>query len=624
MDASPLAAGVLASWAALTPSLVPRRWWMTGISVATASAAASGVAQASRAAVRAAGRGARGQSRRRGLGGIHDLVRARAAGRPEGHRNALGLLRTAAAAGVIAGVGVSLSDSVRWQADVARRTGVREASPLHHLSGYAVGLAGWAVLQGAGQLSRGLRRRLVARLVRHLPLVPPALVGAVAAAVALRLYGWMVAGALMRADQSAVIQSFARLGVGPGPAERARSGSPESAEPFATMGLHGRAFVTGGPRRARIREVWGALAQDPGRTGRVARSADGAAASAEAWEAGPGGRGTAEPIRVFAGRLGHPDPREAASAVLAELERTGAFSRRAILLVTGTGSGWVPPWSTSAFEYLMRGDCAVASAQYSFADSWLAFLIHRRPAREVSREVLTAVRRRLRQIPSDRRPRLFLAGESLGAYGGLGAFGSPGALLRAVDGAVWTGTPRSARVLGRILRDRRHGSTEVRPVYGTGRHIRFVTRPWDLAEAPRGFAYSPWEAPRVVFAQHGSDPVVWWDPAVLLCRPDWLREERSPDVSPGVRWRPLATFWQLTADMPRSVDLPGGRGHSYHEETVHYWNAVLGTGLSAADCDEIARAISIDLAPLSGTLPLTDTGARLRGGSSPRTSTPQA
>ena len=619
MDAAPLAAGVLASWAALTPSLVPRRWWMTGISVATASAAAAGVAQTGRAAVRMAARGVR----RRASG------RIRGWGRGRDHRlrnetgDALGLPRMAAVAGVVAGVGVSLRDSVRWQADVARRAGVREASPLHHLTGYAVGLVGWALLHGAGQLSRGLRRRIVTRLVRRLPLVPPALMGAIAAAVAVRLYGWMVASALARADQNAVIQSFARLGVGAGPVERGRSGSPESREPFATMGLHGRAFVTGGPRGARIREVWELLEQGPVSVGGAVGPADGAAASAEVWEAASGDCGTAEPIRVFAGRLGHPDPREAAGAVLAELERTGAFSRRAILLVTGTGSGWVPPWSTSAFEYLMRGDCAVASAQYSFADSWLAFLIHRRPAREVSREVIAAVHRRLRQIPPDRRPRLFLAGESLGAYGGLGAFSSPGALLRAIDGAVWTGTPRSARVLDRILRDRRHGSTEVRPVYGTGRHVRFVTRPEDLAGAPRGFTYSPWEVPRIVFAQHGSDPVVWWNPAVLLRRPDWLREERSPDVSPGVRWRPFATFWQLTADMPRSVDLPGGRGHSYHEETVHYWNAVLGTGLSTRDCDEIARAISLDLAPLSGALPLTDTGARLRGGSSPRTSAPQ-
>src|SRR5699024_2935320 len=224
------------------------------------------------------------------------------------------------------------------------------------------------------------------------------------------------------------------------------------------------------------------------------------------------------------------------------------------------------------------------------------------------------IARRLREQPPERGPWLCASGESLGAFGGHGAFRTSGAMLRGLDGAVWTGTPRTTGILRRILRDRRHGSPEVRPVYGTGRHIRIVARPEHLEQAPAGFAYSHWAHPRIVYAQHASDPVVWWDPTVLLRRPDWLREPRGEGVASGVRFRPFATFWQLTADMPRSVELPGGHGHSYHGETVHYWNAVLGTGLSAAQCDEIARAIGIDLAPKSGSLPITDTGARLRRG----------
>ena len=330
MEPTPLAAGILASWAALTPSLVPRRWWMTGVSVATASAAASGVVQVTGAAVRMLG-----QDRRRGRGrlphGIAALLRRAGATADAEAAEPLRTLRRAAVVAAAAGVAVSLRDSVRWQVDVARRTGVREASPVHHLAGYAVGLGGWAVLHGAGRLSRGLRRRLVASLARSLPIVPPALVASAAALLVIRFYGWMLAGVLARADQNAVIQSFAQLGVGAGPAERVRSGARESYEPVATMGLHGRAFVTGGPRGSRIQEVWGSLS--PGARDTAAR-----------------GRGTTEPIRVFAGRLGHPDPWDSAAAVVAELERTGAFSRSAILVAIGTGSGWVPPWSTSALR----------------------------------------------------------------------------------------------------------------------------------------------------------------------------------------------------------------------------------------------------------------------------------
>lgn len=578
MSPVPLTAGLLASWAALTPSLVPRRWWMTAASVAAASALASGAAQAVGAGVRAVP-GLLGRSR-------PAPVRDERGPRPG--------LRSTAGAGVLGasavGIGVSLARSAREQSDVARVTGVGDAGDgdrIHHLAGYGAGLIGWAVLDATGRVSRRLRARIGTRLRQRLPIVPPVIVTGALVVVTVRIYGWVLSRALARADTNAVIRSFATLGAGPGPVEPERSGSRSSAEPYATMGLHGRDFVTGGPRRDRIAEVM--------RTTRRAGEAR-------------------EPIRVFVGRLGHPDPKEAAAAAVAELERTGAFERRAILMVTGTGSGWVPPWSTAAFEHLMGGDCAVVSAQYSFAGSWLAFLIHRGPAREIARAVHRAVRARLRALPPERRPLLYAAGESLGAFGGHGAFRSAGAMLRGLDGAVWTGTPRTTGILAHVLRDRRHGSTEVRPVYGTGRHIRVVTRPEDLGRAPEEFAYSSWGSPRIVYAQHPSDPVVWWGPALLLRRPDWLREPRGFDVAPGVRWRPFATFWQLTADMPRSVELPGGHGHSYHAETVHYWNAVLRTGLTDAQCDAIGRAIGEDLAPSTGALPLTDTGARLRRG----------
>src|SRR5699024_6835461 len=98
VEPTPLAAGILASWAALTPSLVPRRWWMTGVSVATASAAASGVVQVTGAAVRMLGR-----NRHRGRGrlphGVAALLR-----RPGGAADAEAAepLRTLRRAAVVA------------------------------------------------------------------------------------------------------------------------------------------------------------------------------------------------------------------------------------------------------------------------------------------------------------------------------------------------------------------------------------------------------------------------------------------------------------------------------------------------------------------------------------------
>ena len=48
------------------------------------------------------------------------------------------------------------------------------------------------------------------------------------------------------------------------------------------------------------------------------------------------------------------------------------------------------------------------------------------------------------------------------------------------------------------------------------------------------------------------------------------------DVTPAMRWFPWITFWQIASDMPLSIAAPGGHGHSYREEMVPIWAAVLG------------------------------------------------
>lgn len=99
-----------------------------------------------------------------------------------------------------------------------------------------------------------------------------------------------------------------------------RSGSPASAESWASLGHAGRDFVRAGPTRDEIAAVTGQPAL--------------------------------EPIRVYAGLAMDRDLAATASALVAELERTGAFDREAILILVTTGTGWVNEWVPSAFEYL--------------------------------------------------------------------------------------------------------------------------------------------------------------------------------------------------------------------------------------------------------------------------------
>src|SRR5699024_3895269 len=109
--------------------------------------------------------------------------------------------------------------------------------------------------------------------------------------------------------------------------------------------------------------------------------------------------------------------RAAARRAVAELERTGGLDRRVLVLHCSTGTGWIPDWSVDAVEVLTGGDCAMASIQYTFLPSLLSYLNDGALPRAAAAALFTEVRRALAgRAPGDR-PRVFVTGESLGAYG---------------------------------------------------------------------------------------------------------------------------------------------------------------------------------------------------------------
>ncbi len=176
-------------------------------------------------------------------------------------------------------------------------------------------------------------------------------------------------------------------------------------------------------------------------------------------------------------------------------------------------------------------------------------------------------------LPEDARPALVVFGESLGSYGG-----SP----RSPRARTWSRGPTEhcswARPIsrnrgGRITQQRDPGSLERLPIVDEGRNIRFAAHP-DDANLPGG----AWEFPRIVFWQHGSDPITWWSFDLVLHKPDWLREPLGPDVDPGMRWIPFVTFWQVTLDMVFSAEVPDGYGHSYGPEAADLWADILAPG----------------------------------------------
>lgn len=324
-----------------------------------------------------------------------------------------------------------------------------------------------------------------------------------------------------------------------------RSASASSPVTWESVGGQGRVFLGRGPSRLDIAQVSGGAAK--------------------------------EPIRVYAGMpTGGAGIEQAASTVVAELHRTGAFDRAVILLAASTGSGWVDEWQVQPLEFLTCGDCATASLQYSYVPSALNWLTGLEPSQKASAALFRAVRAELDSMDRADRPALFVCGESLGAFASQSVFSCANDALESVDGALWVGTPAFTPMHAALTAARHKGSPEVAPVVDNARHVRFVNEPSDLRTDLYGRELGPWGFPRLVYAQHPSDPVVWWNKKLIWTQPDWLRERAGRDVSRTVEFTRFVTFIQVLADLPVAGTAPGGHGHTYHEELIPLWRAILG------------------------------------------------
>lgn len=541
-----LTLGLVMLWVALTPSMLPRAWWMTAVVVGTSVVYGYVVGDLG-------GRFVGWLARRTDLS-------VRVNQRSDWTFRTLWLL-VLTVLSVLAWV-----RGVREQRVTSDLVGLPAGGHLEQLVGVAAGLLIAALLLLAG-------RALLAawRGVRHLvsPVLPRVVAPVVAAALVLGAVVLVSDRVVYRRSMNWALGSAQQLNASvpagrERPTEPERSGSPASFESWDELGRDGQAFVADGPRAADIEAA----------TGRAAM----------------------EPIRAYAGKAAHDDIHEAAEAAVADLVRAGGLERSHVLVTTSTGTGFVQEWSVEAVEFLTGGDVATVSMQYSFFSSALAYVSDRTSPPLAGRALLEEVERVLADLPEDERPMLLVSGESLGSFGGQGAFSSLDDMLERVDGAVWTGTPRFTPLWGTLTEGRRQGSPEIAPVVDNGRHVRFATRPEELVHDYYGGPFVEWEEPRVVYGQHASDPIVWWSPELLYEEADWLRERVGRDVNPRLSWTRFVTFWQIAADMPLSVDVPPGHGHEYKDEMVPIWAGVLGQD-PLADRAAVVAAIDALVTP---------------------------
>jgi len=314
------------------------------------------------------------------------------------------------------------------------------------------------------------------------------------------------------------------------------SGSSESLLPFGDLGQQGRRYVTDVVTPELIKEVLGEDA-------------------------------VAQPIRTYVGFNSQPlYPTGRAELALAELDRTGAFDRSWLLLVSPTGTGWVDHTLIETAELLARGDIATCCIQYG---RYPSFLSVQKVAlgRLQFRLLLWGIQQRLKERPAERRPRVLVFGESLGAwtssdvvmFQGIEGFDHYG-----IDRALWVGLPGMAKWSRNGMA--RGSSTQVPE--GT-------VEVFDRHEQLQGLSEEARARLRAVILSHDNDPIAVLGPDLLVQPPPWLGgSQRGRGVPQTMPWVPLITFIQTAMDAANAmVSVPGqfgSFGHDYRADIVRF------------------------------------------------------
>ncbi|SEH95546.1 Uncharacterized membrane protein [Rhizobium tibeticum] len=446
---------------------------------------------------------------------------------------------------IVCGLGVVLSVVVLWRAagwqnsirDLWHMERVDTAEPF---SVALVATVAFFVALLIGRLFRLTCLFLSEWLSRFVPRRVSQLTGGV---LAIALFWSVVDGVLLRAALHLADSSFQRVdalledGV-PIPGDPAKTGSAASLVAWEGLGRQGRNFIVSGPTAAQIGDFW----KTPAR----------------------------EPLRTYVGLNNAETIEERAKLALEEMKRQGAFERSFLVIIVPTGTGWIDPEAMDTLEYLCHGDVASVGLQYSYLTSWLSLLVEPEYGSASARALFREVYGYWTTLPRDERPKLYLHGLSLGALNSQVSADIFDIVADPFQGALWSGPPFESKMWRDVTAARNPQSPAWLPQFRDGSLIRFTnqTNQLDIPGAD-------WGPIRIVYLQYASDAVTFFDPYSFYREPAWMRRPRGPDVSPSLRWFPALTMLQLLVDMAIATSSPMGYGHVYAPQ--HYidgWIAV--------------------------------------------------
>lgn len=306
------------------------------------------------------------------------------------------------------------------------------------------------------------------------------------------------------------------------------SAGPRSSMPFGSLGNEGRRFVLMTLRAGDITRVMKEPAIDP--------------------------------VRIVGGFESTPDLRERAKLTLADLEACGGFDRGLICVAAPTGVGYVNYTITEALEYLTLGDCATVVPQYALVPSALA-MPRTADGVHLTRLILEGIRERVSVLPEQKRPRVMLLGESLGANVALDVSTVPGPYVGVpafahlgVDGGLYFGVPFRTEFWQRW----RENPEAMDPEH----KMLLVSQPDEAPVLPVGTA-------RHLMVVHHDDPVNKYSYAMVLQPPWWMGPPtgRPPMVPRETRFRPVTSFAIATIDLFNGMNSQPGefvrRAHDY-------------------------------------------------------------
>jgi uncharacterized membrane protein len=214
-------------------------------------------------------------------------------------------------------------------------------------------------------------------------------------------------------------------------------------------------------------------------------------------------------------------------------------------------------------------------------------------AREQNRLLWLRILERLRDRPGPR-PRVVLFGESLGAHTSQDVFlhwGTLGLRALGIDRALWIGTPYGSEWMHEVTSpDRLDVDRDTVAVVNDFAQLE------QLGQDRRSRL-------RYVLVSHDNDGVTKFGPDLLTTAPSWLGSDRpkvesvdgaSPrGIPPGLRWRPITTFFQCLVDM-KNAQLPGvyrAWAHDYRPDLPRFVSEVYDLPASARQLADVESAL---------------------------------